>query len=504
MPPLERSDAVDLFKQRVRALGVDPGANGAAAELCAHLDDLPLALELAAARTKLFSPEQLLARLGQRLDLLKGGRDVDPRQQTLRATIQWSYDLLTAEEQTLFARLAVFTGGCTVEAAEAVCDGDPETLASLLDKSLLRRRGDRFWMLETIREFAAERLEQLANRDAIRRALAEWCVRLAEPLWDPVREGDAVATATIDAELDNCRSVLDWAVEHSEPRFVLKLVSALGFFWVSRGYTRESLHWAERAAEAAERVPAAEAARGLIEVSEITRFFGDPQRSMQMKYDLVPLLDGLGEERLAAATLADLAQMVADLRDFSEARRLADDALARRRVLGHLGGIAHAVYARALVEFAAGNFTAARDLFEEALPLAEKSGWAIDAAEAVGMIGECARRCGDVAGGKKHLRQAMSLLRDLGQRLAWPEMLQEAAALAERPRTAARILAASDRLLSELGMARWDPTDYEHTLATTKKRLGEDAFDLAWREGLSLTEDEAIDLALRSLQQDAQ
>jgi predicted ATPase/class 3 adenylate cyclase len=504
VPPLERSDAVDLFEQRMRALGVTPGANGAAAELCAHLDDLPLALELAAARTKLFSPEQLLERLGQRLDLLKGGRDVDPRQQTLRATIQWSYDLLTAEEQTLFARLAVFTGGCTLEAAEVVCDADPETLASLLDKSLLRRRGDRFWMLETIREFAAERLEQLANRDAIRRALAEWCVRLAEPLWDPVREGDAVATATIEAELDNFRSVLDWAVEHSEPRFVLKLVSAVGFFWVSRGYTRESLHWAERATEAAERVPAAEAARSMVEVSEIIRFFGDPQRSIRMKYDLVPVLDGLGEGRWAAATLSDLAQMVADLGDFPEARRLADDALTRRRVLGDVGGIAHAVYARALVEFAAGNFAAARDLFEEAQPLAEKAGWAIDAAEAVAMIGECARRCGDVAGGKKHLRQALLLLRDLGQRLGVPELLQEAAALAERPHTAARILAASDRLLGELGVARWDPTDYEHTLATTRKRLGEDAFDLAWREGLSLTEHEAIDLALRSLQQDAQ
>ena len=172
-------------------------------------------------------------------------------------------------------------------------------------------------------------------------------------------------------------------------------------------------------------------------------------------------------------------------------------------MLGHVGGIAHAVYARALVEFAAGNFATARDLFEEALPLAEKAGWAIDAAEAVAMIGECARRCGDVAGGKKHLRQALLLLRDLGQRLGFPELLQEAAALTERPHTAARILAASDRLLSELGVARWDPADYEHTLATTQKRLGEDAFDLAWREGLSLTEHEAIDLALRSLQQDA-
>ena len=174
VPPLAESDGEALFLTRARA--VDPGftPSGAVRELCLHLDELPLALELAAARTALFSPEQLLEKLAQRLDLLKGERDADPRQQTLRATIEWSYDLLSDDEQRLFARLAVFAGGCTYEAAEEIAGADPDTLQSLLDKSLVRKRdsklGPRYWMLETIREYAAERLEESGEADELRTA----------------------------------------------------------------------------------------------------------------------------------------------------------------------------------------------------------------------------------------------------------------------------------------------------------------------------------------------
>ena len=131
VPPLAEPEAVSLFCARVPARAADE-----IAELCRRLDDLPLALELAAARTRVLTPEQILERLSQRLDLLKGGRDADPRQQTLRATIEWSYDLLSREEQQLFARLSVFAGGCTLEAAEEVCDADLDTLQSLVEKSL--------------------------------------------------------------------------------------------------------------------------------------------------------------------------------------------------------------------------------------------------------------------------------------------------------------------------------------------------------------------------------
>ena len=185
LPPMDESDAVALFIERAQAVRADVGDSPAVHELIRRLDGLPLAIELAAARVKLLGPEQLLERIAQRLDLLKGGRDADERHATLRATIAWSYDLLDDDEQQLFARLAVFRGGCTLDAAEAVCDADLDTLASLLDKSLVRRRTDangdeRFWMLETIREFARERLEASGEEDALRQLQTDWLLELAD------------------------------------------------------------------------------------------------------------------------------------------------------------------------------------------------------------------------------------------------------------------------------------------------------------------------------------
>ncbi len=159
---------MELFCERSRLQPDDT-----IAELCRRLDSLPLAVELAAARVRLLSPAQILERLSQRLDLLKGGRDAEARQQTLRATIEWSYDLLTPEEQELFSRLAVFSGGCTLEAAEEVTHADLDTLQLLLDKSLVRSSEERFWMLETIREYAAERLAESGEEDAVSRAAYE-------------------------------------------------------------------------------------------------------------------------------------------------------------------------------------------------------------------------------------------------------------------------------------------------------------------------------------------
>jgi predicted ATPase/class 3 adenylate cyclase len=181
VPVLARPDALTLFATRARAVRPDFEPNEALDELCERLDDLPLALELAAARTTVLSTEQLLNRLGARLDLLRGGRDAEVRQQTLRATIEWSYDLLDPDEQRLFARFAVFRGGCTLEAAEGICEADLDQLQSLVDKSLVRvRDGGRFWMLETINEFADERLAESGEEDELRRRHAKFFLRLAE------------------------------------------------------------------------------------------------------------------------------------------------------------------------------------------------------------------------------------------------------------------------------------------------------------------------------------
>jgi predicted ATPase/tetratricopeptide (TPR) repeat protein len=234
LPPLEPIEGVSLFCERARL-----EATTAIEELCARLDSLPLALELAAAATRLLTPEQLLERLGQRLDLLKGGRDAEARQQTLRATIAWSYDLLAAEEQALLTRLSVFVGGWTLDGAEAVCQADVESLLALLDKSLIRRGGERYWMLETIREFAAE---QLGTDDAapLAKRHLDWFVALAE------QAGGAAASAERDLWFDrleadhaNLRAALAYAAETGEADDRLRLATALWQFWAQRGYVTE-------------------------------------------------------------------------------------------------------------------------------------------------------------------------------------------------------------------------------------------------------------------------
>jgi len=238
VPPLEPQEGTELFLARARASDPAFVVTTSVPELCARLDNLPLALELAAARVRVLSPEQLLQRLSGRLDLLKAGRGVDARQQTLRATIEWSHDLLTEDEQRLFARLAVFRGGCTLETAEAVCDADVDTLQSLADKSLLRRRDDRFWMLETILEFAAERLTKREDEEATRDRHLDHFLALGERAY---AEQAAASTwfPILDAEHDNLRAALDWArlrANEAETR----LASALAPYWTMRGHGREA------------------------------------------------------------------------------------------------------------------------------------------------------------------------------------------------------------------------------------------------------------------------
>ena len=240
VPPLAEPEAVELFCERSR---LPP--DGTIAELCRRLDDLPLALELAAARTSVLSPAQILERLSGRLDLLKGGRDADPRQQTLRATIEWSHELLEPEEQRLFASLAVFRGGCTVETAEAVAGADLDTLQSLVDKSLLRHTGERFWMLETIREYARERLAASGEEAEMRRRHALFVLDVAEATSVKWRKAAIWRSgyARLAAEHDNARAALEWARDSHEDEVLLRLAAALSHFWLAHAHTQEAEHW---------------------------------------------------------------------------------------------------------------------------------------------------------------------------------------------------------------------------------------------------------------------
>ena len=214
VPELRPEDGRALFVSRAVAAQPSFEASDEVAELCARLEQLPLALELAAARVRVLSPEQLLERLSGRLDLLKAGRGVDARQQTLRATIEWSHDLLDATEQQLFARLAVFTGGWTLEAVEQVCDADVDTLQSLVDKSLVRaREGGRFFMLETIREFASE---LLGDGSALRHRHAAYFLADAQTAAPGLESGRLERFDRIDDDLPNFRAAFDWLLD-TEP-----------------------------------------------------------------------------------------------------------------------------------------------------------------------------------------------------------------------------------------------------------------------------------------------
>jgi predicted ATPase len=229
--PLADLEAVELFCTRARI-----ESDATVADLCRALDNLPLAVELAAARASVFSPAQAYARLSGRLDIFKGGRDADPRQQTLRATIEWSYDLLGSVERRLFACLGVFSGGFTLEAAEQVADAELDVLQALVDKSLLRHTGERFAMLETIREYAVERLDELDAATDLRRRHAAHFAALAERADSELaRERQADWLVLLERDYANLRSALAWSLRSEAPELGVRLAGALSQFWSKRG-----------------------------------------------------------------------------------------------------------------------------------------------------------------------------------------------------------------------------------------------------------------------------
>jgi predicted ATPase len=332
VPVLERAQARALFVARARAAqpGFEPDEH--LDELCERLDDLPLALELAAARTSLLSTEQLLERLGDRLDLLRGGRDAETRQKTLRATIEWSYELLEPEERTLLAALSVFRGGWTLEAAEQVADAHVELMQSLVDKSLVRRwETGRFGMLETIREFAAERLEASGFADAIRRRQAAFLSDLAEAanLWPEAMAAGRVGRHELFIpELANLRAAFEWLIAANEIERALGLAVRLENFWVT----------------------------------------SDPVEGRRWLRELLDRSSGLPAE-LHAWTLRALGGATYVAGDFVEGHRYIEQSLAEYRELGDSWNIAHMTARLAVEASRTGDLLTARELCVRSLSL---------------------------------------------------------------------------------------------------------------------------------------
>lgn len=310
---LSQYDAVRLFIERAQAVRSGfqvTNANApAVAEICARLDGLPLALELAAARVKLLPPEALLQRLSSRLQLLTGGqRDLPARQQSIRATIDWSYRLLEAAEQTLFARLSVFVGGFTLHAAEAVCNaaGDLpidvfDGLTSLVDKSLVRQTedvesGPRFRMLETLQEYALEQLAALQQVERLRDSHLSFFLQFAEQAETEFWGASAEAWLTwMERELGNLRSALDWAREH-DPEAGLRLVGAMWWFWNVYGYLSEGRQWAERLLATSPGTWTRTRARALSVAAHLAWWQNDTPRVRELCEESITVAEAVGHQ----------------------------------------------------------------------------------------------------------------------------------------------------------------------------------------------------------------
>jgi predicted ATPase/class 3 adenylate cyclase len=375
VPPFVHEEGVGFFIARARAVRPDFEANGAVGEICRRLDELPLALELAAARVKSLSPRQILERLEQRLPLLTGGaRDLPDRQQTLRATIAWSYDLLTDEEQTLVRRMAVFAGGCTLEAAEAVAQAGLDCLQSLVDKSLVRFQEERYWMLDTIREFADEQLSVSGEGPELRRRHAEYFLSLAEALEPPlVGVGEETSIPRLLLESGNLRAALDVFAELPDTSYELRLVGTLFRFWEVGGMVAEGRLRADAAlARAGADAERALRLKVLYAISLCAFRQGDAEARNHCDAERLVIARQIGDGRAAAVALNDLGNDAAESGDFDTATERLEEcrALARELTDDLLFAVATDNLAWCAID--QGDYTNARALAEEAVAIAAR------------------------------------------------------------------------------------------------------------------------------------
>jgi predicted ATPase len=488
--PLAEPEAVELFCARAGALP-DESVHG----LCRALDNLPLALELAAARASVLSPKQILERLSKRLDLLRGGRDADPRQQTLRATVEWSHELLSAEEQRLFASLSVFVGGCTLESAEEVAQADLDRLQSLVDN---RHTEDRFWMLQTIREYAAERLDD----DETQMRHAEWFLVLAEEA-EPELMGAAQAVwlGRLDAEHDNLRAALAFVRRSGRSALELRLAGALWRFWYLRGFLNEGRSRLEEILAAAGGDLAVEHEKILYGAAVLAHRLGDYDRAEELATERLVISRALGDLKLIASSLLCLGLMVHTKGEHERALALYTEGADLARKEGDKVVLAMIVANLGTLAYSQGDYVTARSRFEEDVALyreiADPHGLAVSLLN----LGGLARKQGQIDEARAFGHEALDLAHGLGDKeamMACLEGLGEQAASEGRADRAARLLGASDALREDTGHARQplQLTELEHFMALLAAELDEEHLTAARAEGHAMTLDEAVAYAL--------
>ncbi|HEY1565034.1 MAG TPA: BTAD domain-containing putative transcriptional regulator [Gaiellaceae bacterium] len=481
---LVQTDALRLFAARARAVDPDFDLDSATApdiaRVCGRLDGLPLAIELAAARSKLLAPAELLERLEREPHLLPAGpRDAPARQRTLAATIRWSYDLLGQDERVAFARLGVFSGGCTLEAAESVCDVSLETLASLVDNNLLRRRDSRFTLLETVRRFAADRLEEDGAAE-VRRRHARWLADLAEATKaanlageDPVPWLDR-----LEAEHNNIRAALGWAID-SDVELALKLVSALRPFWEVRGHWTEGLRWAEQAlAAGGAAAPETRSAAVAFAAGAALRV-GDLERADQLYEEVLEVAREQGDAEGEARALSDLGTVASVRGDLANGRRFLEESVERYRELDVPRGLAIALSNLGDAAGQEQRFDEAIAVTTEALAIQRELGDRGRQAISLNNLGYFSLQAGAVEPARGWLEQAVALTFELG----YKEVMAYALASLARiclidgdAARAARLAGVADRLQADAGVLI-QPVEralFDEAKAAAEEELGEE------------------------------
>jgi predicted ATPase len=567
-PPeaLSQYAAVALFIERAQAARPDftvTTANAPAiAEICARLDGLPLAIELAGARVKLLPPEALLGRLSGRL-LTGGARDLEERQQTMRATIAWSEALLSPEERVLFRRLAVFVGGCTLEAAEAICAAPAdaqrlgldvlEGLSALVDQSLVQQRSEgeqgssepRFGMLHVIREYALEHMEASdGGREAaaLRRAHAAYYLALSERA-EPELTGAAAGTwlGRLEGEHDNMRAVLGWAREreaqgeHGAVETGLRLMGAVWRFWWTRGYVREGLRWAEELLEPELALEQADGSEGLgalcsaptqapaglsagsVRVRVRARAMhaggslalarGEVTQAQRWLEQARALAQAAGDPQTEGRALVNLGVVARYQGDWKRTVDMDTEALALFRQVDDREGIATTLNNLGVLASREGDLEGAADAFTEALALYRTENRRVSIALVLGNLGAVAWRRGELDQAEALEREALAMARDLGDMRRCAEELEQlvrTAGAAGRGERAARLFGAAAALREAMGipLPAPDREEVEQAVAAARAALGEDAWAASFAAGQALSLEQAIAEALGEARQE--
>jgi predicted ATPase len=502
LPALTEDDGVLLFCDRAQRT-----ADDYTRELCRRLDGLPLAIELAAARARMLSPSELLERLSERLDLLKGGRDAEPRQQTIRATIEWSHDLLSAEEKELFRRLSVFAGGWTFEAAGAVLDADLDTLESLFDKSLLRRSEDgRFFMLETIREYAYELLVQAGELEGVADHHAEFMLSYAQAALGEAERWDGARK--LEPERENLRAAMRWMLDgaHSEPGLVL--ASAYSLLCAYRGPLGEGRIWVAEALEVGKEDASTERVAALLGGAALAERQRDLEPARRLAEEGLNLARRIDDSTGVMRALVGLGISAGVEGEYEEAESLLREALAFATNAGNGRYEREALAMLGWLALAQRKYPEAREVIEQGLELSRRAGDARGIFYGTGNLGHVAARQGRYEEALELLRESLLIgqHQDIQSEADGLQELSTVAVAQGHYDEAAVLLGAAEVLLegAEAVQEEVARTLREETLATLHRNLDEDDFTAAWERGRAMTLEQAVAYAVQFIDSSAE